>query len=102
MKKRVFIAVGIVIAVVVIGIGTYSHLADEFTITMGYQPINHHTAAMLAAEKGWWEEDLAKFGIEKIEMKEFPTGPSEMHAMLAGDIDRCSICGDGTTNCSHV
>ncbi len=87
MKRKGFIAVGIVIAVVVIGIGTYSHLMDEPTITIGYQPINHHTAAMLAAEKGWWEEDLAKFGIEKVEMKEFPTGPLEMRAMLAGDID---------------
>ena len=88
MKKIVFIAVGIIIAAVVIAIGAHFYLlAAPTKLTIGYQPINHHTAAILASEKGWWEQDLAKFGIEKVEMKEFSTGPSEMHAMLAGDID---------------
>ena len=87
MKKIAVIAVGIIIAAV-ITIGAHFYLlAAPTTLTIGYQPINHHTAAILASEKGWWEQDLAKFGIEKVEMKEFPTGPSEMHAMLAGDID---------------
>nr|CBH36718.1 hypothetical protein BSM_01950 [uncultured archaeon] len=88
MKKIAVIAVGIIIAAAVIAIGAHFYLlAAPTKLTIGYQPINHHTAAILASEKGWWEQDLAKFGIEKVEMKVFTTGPSEMHAMLAGDID---------------
>ena len=85
-KRTAIIVVGIVIAVIVIGIGAY-FMAKPVTIRIGYQPSTHQIAAMLASEKGWWEEDLAKFGIEKVEMKEFHTGPPEMHAMLAGDLD---------------
>jgi len=57
------------------------------TIHIGYQPSTHQIAAMVAYEKGWWEEDLSSFGIEEVVMKEFPSGPPEMHAMLAGDLD---------------
>jgi len=90
MKRRTaIIVIGIVIAVIVIGIGVYFAVkpAKMTTINIGYQPSTHQIAAMLASEKGWWEEDLAKFGIKKVAMKEFPSGPPEMHAMLAGDLD---------------
>ena len=50
--------------------------ADDLSaINIGYQPSTHQIAAMLAYEKGWWERDLARFGIEKVTMKEFPSGP---------------------------
>jgi len=42
---------------------------------------------MTAMEKGWWEEDLAEFGVTKVTDYEFPSGPPEMQAMLAGDLD---------------
>ncbi|RJS75565.1 ABC transporter substrate-binding protein [Methanophagales archaeon] len=93
MKKRTAIIGGImavgIIAVVVFGIGCIEEKApaEMTTLNIGYQPSTHQIAAMLASEKGWWEEDLAQFGIEKITMKEFPSGPPEMHAMLAGDLD---------------
>jgi NitT/TauT family transport system substrate-binding protein len=42
---------------------------------------------MIAKEKLWWEQDLSPYGVEKINEKVFPTGPPEMQAMLAGDLD---------------
>ncbi len=57
------------------------------TLRIGYQPSTHQIAEMVAAEKGWWKEDLAPFGVTDIEEKEFQSGPPEMQAMLAGAID---------------
>ncbi len=85
-KRTAIIVAGILIAVIVIGISAY-FITKPATIRIGYQPSTHQIAAMLASEKGWWEEDLAQFGIEKVTMKEFSSGPPEMHAMLAGDLD---------------
>ena len=56
-------------------------------LNIGYQPSTHQIAYMTAAEKGWWKEDLAPYGIEKINEYQFPTGAPEMQAMLAGDLD---------------
>ena len=42
---------------------------------------------MTAAEKGWWVEDLAPYGIKEVKDYEFPTGAPEMQAMMAGDLD---------------
>ncbi len=56
-------------------------------LNFGYQPSTHQVAYMTAMEKGWWEEDLAPFGVEEINEYEFPTGAPEMQAMLAGDLD---------------
>lgn len=56
-------------------------------LNIGYQPSTHQIAYMTAAEKGWWQEDLAPYGITKINEYQFPTGAPEMQAMLAGDLD---------------
>ncbi|NQE05560.1 NitT/TauT family transport system substrate-binding protein [ANME-1 cluster archaeon GoMg1] len=56
-------------------------------IRIGYQPSTHHLAHMTAMEKGWWERDLARFGLEKVMDTEYPSGPPEMTAMMVGDID---------------
>ncbi len=56
-------------------------------LRIGYQPSTHQIAEMVALEKGWWQEDLKKFGIEKVTDYEFPSGPPEMQAMLGGQID---------------
>jgi NitT/TauT family transport system substrate-binding protein len=61
--------------------------ADVSTLNMGYQPSTHQLSYMTAREKGWWEEDLASYGVEKVKEYEFPTGAPEMQAMLAGDLD---------------
>ncbi|AKB80533.1 ABC-type nitrate/sulfonate/bicarbonate transport systems, periplasmic component [Methanosarcina horonobensis HB-1 = JCM 15518] len=61
---------------------------DEITeLNIGYQPSTHQIAYMTAYEKGWWQEDLAPYGITKINEYQFPTGAPEMQAMMAGDLD---------------
>ncbi len=56
-------------------------------LNIGYQPSTHQIAYMTAYEKGWWQEDLAPYGIKKINEYQFPTGAPEMQAMLAGKLD---------------
>lgn len=60
---------------------------DLTELNMGYQPSTHQIAYMTAAEKGWWQEDLAPYGITKINEYQFPTGAPEMQAMMSGDLD---------------
>ena len=61
---------------------------DEMThLRIGYQPSTHQIAHITAMEKGWWQEDLAPLGITKVTDYQFGTGPPEMQAMLAGDLD---------------
>ena len=89
MEKR-FIAGVIIIAVfaaMFVGCIEEKTPAKMTTITIGYQPSTHQIAAMIADDKGWWKEDLSTFGIENVDMKVFPSGPPEMTAMLAGDLD---------------
>jgi len=64
--------------------------AEEATMThlrIGYQPSTHQIAHMVAMEKGWWEEDLAEFGITEVSDSQFPSGPPEMVAMMGGHLD---------------
>jgi NitT/TauT family transport system substrate-binding protein len=56
-------------------------------LRIGYQPSTHQMAAITAISKGWWQEDLAQFGITKVTDKVFPSGPPEMQAMQAGELD---------------
>ena len=91
MRKRFIAGVIIIVAIAVIFAGCIEEKEKTpekmTTITIGYQPSTHQIAAMLADEKGWWEEDLSAFGIETVDMKIFPSGPPEMDAMLHGAID---------------
>jgi NitT/TauT family transport system substrate-binding protein len=56
-------------------------------LNIGYQPSTHQMAAITAISKGWWQEDLAQFGIVKVTDRVFPSGPPEMQAMQAGELD---------------
>jgi NitT/TauT family transport system substrate-binding protein len=56
-------------------------------LRIGVQPITTQLAEMTAMAKGWWESDLARFGVQKVTDREFPSGPPEMQVMLAGDLD---------------
>ncbi len=88
MRNLIFLA--ILGAVVVASLGCLSPEEKSENITtlrIGYQPITHQIAEMVAAEKGWWAEDLKPFGVTEIKEYEFPSGPPEMQAMLAGDLD---------------
>jgi len=63
---------------------------DKSNVTelkFGYQPSTHQIAYMTAAEKGWWKQDLASYGVKDITEKSFPTGDPEMVALKTGDID---------------
>lgn len=90
MKKSTAIFVAIVIVIAIgIGIGYYylTKPAPFTHLRIGYQPSTHQFAHITAMEKGWWKENLAKFGIEEVTDYEFPSGPPEMTAMLAGELD---------------
>lgn len=56
-------------------------------LRIGYQPSTHQMAEITAMSKGWWQQDLAPFGIENVSDKVFPSGPPEMQAMQAGELD---------------
>ena len=60
---------------------------DVSNLRIGYQPSTHQTAHFTAMEKGWWQEDLASFGITQVTDYQFGTGAPEMQAMLSGDLD---------------
>ena len=77
----------IFITIMLLAAAFVSGCAAPNELNIGYQPSTHQIAHMTAMEKGWWAEDLAPFGIEKINEFEFPTGAPEMTSMLAGDLD---------------
>jgi NitT/TauT family transport system substrate-binding protein len=56
-------------------------------LKIGYQPSTHQMAHTTAMAKGWWKADLAPLGVENVSDKVFPSGPPEMQAMLAGELD---------------
>jgi NitT/TauT family transport system substrate-binding protein len=56
-------------------------------LRIGYQPSTHQMAEVTAMEKGWWAADLAPLGVENVSDKVFPSGPPEMAAMQAGELD---------------
>ncbi|MHC1585663.1 MAG: ABC transporter substrate-binding protein [Candidatus Syntropharchaeia archaeon] len=86
MRSKLPICI-VLFLVSVIFLGCITPSEEKTTISIGYQPSTHQIAEMTAMEKGWWERDLARFGVTKITEHEFPSGPPEMQAMLAGDID---------------
>lgn len=56
-------------------------------IRIGYQPSTHQMAEITAMNKGWWQQDLAPLGVVNVSDKAFPSGPPEMQAMQAGELD---------------
>ena len=69
----------------------YSRKKGKEALRIGYQPSTHQLAHMTAMEKGWWTQDLKNYGISQIIEYEFPSGPPEMQAMLAGDLDMAYV-----------
>ncbi len=67
---------------------TQQSAAPKMTeLKIGYQPSTHQMAEITAMEKGWWQQDLAPYGVVNVSDKVFPSGPPEMQAMLAGELD---------------
>lgn len=56
-------------------------------LKIGYQPSTHQMAEITAMSKGWWQQDLAQYGVVNVSDKVFPSGPPEMAAMQAGELD---------------
>jgi len=88
LKKLIMLAIVAAVVLTSLGCISFEKKPEKIaTLRIGYQPSTHQIAEMVAAEKGWWKEDLKPFGIEEIKEFEFPSGPPEMQAMLAGDLD---------------
>ncbi|AKB20225.1 ABC transporter substrate-binding protein [Methanosarcina sp. WWM596] len=96
MRKSSILILALLLVVSIFVSGCVSEDTDENVtkeapaitqLNIGYQPSTHQLAYMTAAEKGWWVEDLAPYGIKEIKDYEFPTGAPEMQAMMAGDLD---------------
>lgn len=92
MKRMRIMAIAIISVVLLLLASGCTQPATNTTvpvteIRIGYQPSTHQVAHMVAMDKGWWQQDLAPFGIVKVTDYLFPTGAPEMQAMLAGNID---------------
>ncbi|NYT04279.1 MAG: ABC transporter substrate-binding protein [Candidatus Methanofastidiosa archaeon] len=89
--KKIFAIIASILVASTLLLGCVGQGTDNTTkmteLRIGYQPSTHQIAEMVAMEKGWWQSDLKKFGIEKVTDYEFPSGPPEMQAMLGGQID---------------
>ena len=89
--KRISLATLAVLAVALVlltaGCTQPQTTAKVTQIRIGYQPSTHQMAEITAMDKGWWQQDLAPYGVQNVSDKVFPTGAPEMQAMLAGDID---------------
>jgi NitT/TauT family transport system substrate-binding protein len=89
--KKIFAIIASILVASTLLLGCVGQGTDNTTkmteLRIGYQPSTHQIAEMVAMEKGWWQSDLKKYGIEKVTDYEFPSGPPEMQAMLGGQID---------------
>ncbi len=92
MRNLIFLALLAAVVLVCLGCISNEKKSEQInTLRIGYQPSTHQIAEMVAAEKGWWAEDLKPFGVTEIKEFEFPSGPPEMQAMLAGDLDAAYV-----------
>lgn len=91
MRKivSVLMAAAVLVALILVSgcTGTGGEQQQLTTLRIGYQPSTHQIAEMTAMEKGWWQEDLAPYGVTTATDTEFPTGAPEMQAMIADQID---------------
>jgi NitT/TauT family transport system substrate-binding protein len=67
--------------------GTSSNATTVKDLRIGYQPSTHQMAEITAMNKGWFQQDLAPYGVTNVTDTVFPTGAPEMQAMLSGQLD---------------
>ena len=86
-----FVALALVLVVITAGCtqssGTSSNATPVKDLRIGYQPSTHQMAEITAMNKGWFQQDLAPYGVTNVTDTVFPTGAPEMQAMLAGQLD---------------
>ncbi len=89
MKIPILLGLLIFIALVFSGCISTPEKRNEniTTLRIGYQPSTHQIAEMVATDFNWWREDLSPFGIKEVREFGFPSGPPEMQAMMAGELD---------------
>ena len=87
MRKSSILILALLLVVSIFVSGCADNKDKITEINFGYQPSTHQIAYMTAYEKGWWQEDLAPYGIEKINENQFPTGAPEMQYMMTGRLD---------------
>jgi NitT/TauT family transport system substrate-binding protein len=89
LKKLIFF--GLILSVALMSIGCIfspdTNPENITTLRIGYQPSTHQMAEMVASDKGWWLEDLKPFGVKEIREYGYPSGPPEMQAMVAAELD---------------
>ncbi|TDQ40494.1 ABC transporter substrate-binding protein [Aureibacillus halotolerans] len=93
MKKIIFVF-SMLLLFVISGCGSSSSNAGEgkTTVTIGYFPNINHTPAMVAREKGFYEETLGDD--VQVEYKTFADGGTFMTALQAGEIE-AGLVGPG-------
>lgn len=64
---------------------------QERALNIGYQPSAHQIAEIAAMEYGWWLQDLRPFGVTAVKEFGYPSGESEMQAMIKGNLDIACI-----------
>ena len=76
--KKTFAIVSSILIVTALLLGCVGQDKDSTKkmteLKIGYQPSTHQIAEMVAMEKGWWLNDLKKFGIEMF-LNKFSTLP---------------------------
>jgi NitT/TauT family transport system substrate-binding protein len=87
MKFPLWAVLATTVVITLIMAGCSQPSGEPAEIRIGYQPSTHQVAEMVAMEKGWWQQDLAPYGVKNVTDYVFPTGAPEMQAMLAGDLD---------------
>jgi NitT/TauT family transport system substrate-binding protein len=87
MKFPLWAVLATTVVITLIIAGCSQPAGEPAEIRIGYQPSTHQVAEMIAMEKGWWQQDLAPYGVKNVTDYVFPTGAPEMQAMLAGDLD---------------
>ena len=86
-KVSVFVLLALALFLLTAGCTQQDASGTMTDLKIGYQPSTHQMAHAVAMEKGWWQEELAPYGITNVTDYVFPTGAPEMAAMLSGDID---------------
>jgi NitT/TauT family transport system substrate-binding protein len=87
MKFPLWAVLATTVVITLIMAGCSQPSGEPAEIRIGYQPSTHQVAEMVAMEKGWWQQDLAPYGVKNVTDYVFPTGAPEMQALLAGDLD---------------
>ncbi|MDD1734386.1 MAG: ABC transporter substrate-binding protein [Methanothrix sp.] len=91
MSVKSPILLGLLLSFALVFSGCISTSEDKHekitTLRIGYQPSTHQIAEMVATDLGWWKDDLEPFGVKEVREFGFPSGPPEMQAMIAGELD---------------